>query len=151
MAIFLSIIIGFLFQIFIYRYVNISGVSINIMLILTLQISLVAGGNRGMFFGFFSGLLEDLFFPGLLGERALVRLIIAYFVGSLRGRFSPGNVLFQFIVNTSSYLIHFGGIFLIRTIFSLSTPPAVRLVPSALVVGLFAPVFYFIVSRTNAG
>ena len=151
MRLFLSIITGFFFQILVFRYINISGVTVNIMLILTVQIALISGRNRGMIFGFFSGILEDLLFPGLLGERVLARVLIAYLIGSFRGKLSPGNFFFQFIINAAAYLFHFGVIFLIRSVFSIPAPSAVRLIPSALAAGLFAPVFYFIMSRTDAG
>lgn len=150
MTLAISVISGFIIQLVIYRYFVVGGATLNILLILTVQMSLLLGRNKGMLFGFFSGILEDMLFPGLMGERSIARVIIAYFSGIFKGKLSSENFFFQFILNSLMYIIHFLIIYITRLSLSAQTPGSYRLLQSAFISGLFAPLIYKLIKGIYA-
>ena len=53
----------------------------NLLLILTFSFGFIHGRNAGMFYGFLSGLLLDLFYSGPFGFYTLIYVYIGYFNG----------------------------------------------------------------------
>lgn len=76
------LIIGcFLLQATVLKSLAIANITPNLLLILCVSMGLMRGKKSGMFTGFFSGLLVDLFFGSLLGFYALLYMYIGYMAG----------------------------------------------------------------------
>ncbi len=147
----LTLTAALLAQLFFYRYLSFRGVSVNILIILTIQVALVKGRGRGAVFGFFSALAEDLFLSGLIGERIISRVITGWYAGKLKGKVSPGNFLFQFLFVFAAYLFQALLIFLIRMAMGFPQISLRQAVPTAAAGGLIAPLVYIIIKHTDAG
>jgi len=147
----ITLIAGFGVQLLLYRYLSINGISLNILFLLTIEISFMKGPLKGEIYGFFSGLLEDIVMLGLIGERALVRTIIAFMSGSLKGKFSVENPFFQFFFVFAVYILNFYFILIIRMIFSFPAPAAKFVLINAILHGVFSYPVYKLVKAANAG
>ena len=75
------IIVCFLLQCTVFDVISIAGITPNLLLVLCVSIGLMRGRKSGMFTGFFSGLLIDLFFDPLFGFNALLYMYLGYFSG----------------------------------------------------------------------
>lgn len=149
MRLVLTFIAGFILQAFLYRNAPLS-INVDIMLILTLEVSLIRGSRKGELFGFFSGLIEDILFIGMLGEKALIRTLGGFIAGKFRGRFNEGNFVFQFIIASLIYAASVYAAVLLRVI--LGYPPAYpqSIVLSAFLNGVVAYFIYHILIKIDA-
>jgi rod shape-determining protein MreD len=150
MQILILLLSGFFFQILLAKFFAIGGISINIMLLLTIEIAVVEGANKGQVFGFFTGLLEDILTLGIIGIRSLIRTIIGFIVGNIKNQFDEGNVLFQIVLVFFIFLIHGFFIYFMRIIFSYPEIIIRNIFINALINGLLAPFIFFLVVRTSA-
>ncbi|MFH0916908.1 MAG: rod shape-determining protein MreD [bacterium] len=88
--------------------VSVLGVTADLFLILTVVVAVSRGSMEGAIFGFFAGLIADVAFFQPLGVRALIYVLVGYFVGMFVARFetvSPWGVLF--LAGSSSFLAQF--------------------------------------------
>lgn len=79
----LLLLIMFLLQTSVFSQLAYGRIVPNLMILLTGTYGLVRGEYSGIFLGFFSGLLIDIFFMDVLGFYALVYMLIGYFAGRL--------------------------------------------------------------------
>ena len=77
----LLILICFLLQCTVLHLFAIGSITPNLLLILCVSIGLMKGKTRGMWVGFFSGLLIDLFYSSLFGFYALIYMYLGYLSG----------------------------------------------------------------------
>ncbi len=146
----LILFIGFVVQLILSKYFSFEGISINIMLLLTIEISLVKGQYYGELFGFFSGLIEDIFVMGIIGTRALIRTMIGLFAGSLKGKFTAQNIFFQFFLTFIVFVVHSFFIYFIRLIFNYPPPMMKNIFVYAGINGILAPIVYYLVKKADA-
>lgn len=78
---FFTILACFLLQSTVINYIAIGSVTPNLPLILCISMGLMRGRKSGLWTGFFSGLLIDLFYGGVLGFYALIYMYVGYFSG----------------------------------------------------------------------
>jgi len=143
-------IFGIIIQIFLSRYFIFSGIGINVMLLLTIEVSLIKGPVNGMSFGFFSGIFEDIYSMGIIGAGSLIRTITAFFAGSVKGKFAVKNAIFQFILVFILSIIHGLFMYLIRIIFAYPEISVMSIIGSACVNGIIAPLVFLIVEKIIA-
>ena len=80
--------------------VKIGGISLDFPLIILVYVGLTRGAVFGAVFGFASGLLLDVYAPGLLGLDALLRTILGFLIGNFRKKlfletlYSKGGIIF---------------------------------------------------------
>lgn len=72
------VLVTFLLQSTVFKALAIASVSPNLLLILTVSFGLMCGKRIGMFTGFLSGLMIDLFYGNLFGFNALIYLWVGY-------------------------------------------------------------------------
>ncbi|MEA3506888.1 MAG: rod shape-determining protein MreD [Elusimicrobiota bacterium] len=149
MKLLLTFIAGFIVQTFLYRRTHFF-INIDIMLILTLEVSLIRGSRKGEFFGFFAGLAEDILFIGLLGEKALIRTLGGYLAGKFRGRFNEGDFIFQFIITSLIYAASIYAGILIRLIVGAPATYPHSIILSAALNGAAAYFVYHILRKIDA-
>lgn len=143
----LIILVGLVVQLFLSKYATFNGIGINILLILTIQMSLIRGSSTGMFFGLFTGLLEDFYVMGILGARAFIRTCAGFFLGTIKGKFSVGNIFFQLFIVFIIFLIHGLFIYLLRVVFSYTHMTIRQIFANAGINSLFAPIVFHIINR----
>lgn len=86
------ILICFLLQQSAFWALPLNGTVPNILLILTVVYGLISGSREGLWIGFFSGLLIDLFFGDIIGVNALIYMLIGYANGYFKGGFFPEDI-----------------------------------------------------------
>lgn len=79
--IFFLIFICFILQCTVLPAVSIASIKPNILIILAASFGLMGGKREGIFVGFVSGLLMDIFFPGIIGFNTLILTYIGYLNG----------------------------------------------------------------------
>lgn len=72
------ILVCFLLQTTVFRWLEIASVAPNILLILTISFGFMQGKKEGLMVGFFCGLLIDIFSGGVLGLYALIYMLLGY-------------------------------------------------------------------------
>lgn len=77
----LIILICFLLQTAVFRYLNFADIVPNILLIPTVSFGMMRGRKEGMTVGFISGLLLDLLYGPIIGPHALLYMYLGYING----------------------------------------------------------------------
>lgn len=80
-VLFLTIVACFLIQCTVLHKISIGSITPNLLLVLCVSMGLMRGRKSGMWTGFFSGLLIDLFAGSLFGFYALIYMYAGYFSG----------------------------------------------------------------------
>lgn len=78
------IIVCFLLQTSVFNHFKLASVVPNLMLVVTAAIGFMKGSTKGLFTGFFCGLILDYYFGSLLGVLALFYMVIGYLNGFFR-------------------------------------------------------------------
>ncbi|MDD7729073.1 MAG: rod shape-determining protein MreD, partial [Clostridia bacterium] len=77
-VLFFTIIVCFLLQCTVMDLISIGSITPNLMLVLCVSMGLMRGRKSGLWVGFFSGLLVDLFYGSLFGFYALVYMYTGF-------------------------------------------------------------------------
>lgn len=80
-TVFFIITICFLLQCTMFQALSIASISPNLLIVVTSAFGFMRGRKEGMWIGFFSGLLLDIFFGSVIGFYALVYACIGYVNG----------------------------------------------------------------------
>ena len=75
------ILVCFLLQTAVFRYLDLAGIVPNLLLIPTVSFGMMRGRKEGMLIGFISGLLIDLFYGSIVGPYALLYMYLGYING----------------------------------------------------------------------
>lgn len=78
---FFTIIVCFLMQCTVMHVISIGSITPNLLLILCVSMGLMRGRKSGLWIGFFSGLLIDLFYGSLFGFYALIYMYVGFLSG----------------------------------------------------------------------
>lgn len=100
------IIVCFVLQSTVFRSLAFGGIVPNLMIILTASFGFMGGEKEGLFIGFFSGLLCDIFFGNVLGFYALIMMYIGFLNGKFNRIFYPEDIklpLALIIISDISY------------------------------------------------
>ena len=111
----LIILISFLLQSTVFQTLSIGSISPNLMVIITSSFGFMRGKKEGLVVGFFSGLLEDIFFGRLLGMHALIYMYIGYANGYFNHIFYGNDIKLpislisasEFVYGLGTYVIMF--------------------------------------------
>lgn len=80
-VLFLTVLFCFLMQCTVLHVFSIGSITPNLLLILCVSMGLMRGRKCGLWTGFFSGLLIDLFYGSLFGFYALIYMYVGFFSG----------------------------------------------------------------------
>ena len=78
---FFTAVICFLLQTTLLQKIAIGSVSPNLLVVFVVSVGLMRGSKTAMFTGFFTGLLDDLCFGGIIGLNAFLYMAIGYLCG----------------------------------------------------------------------
>lgn len=86
------IIICFLFQTTVFKWLDFGGIVPNLLVILTASFGFMRGERTGLIIGFFCGFLADIFFGNVLGLNAMIYMYIGYTNGKFNRIFFPDDI-----------------------------------------------------------
>ena len=116
------IMICFLLQTTVFQALSFASISPNLLIVAVSSFGFMRGKKEGMFIGFFSGLLIDLFFGDVLGFDALLYMYVGYVNGFFNKIFYDDDIKLPMLVISASEflysLIVYVFLFLIRTRFN---------------------------------
>ena len=141
-TVFFIITICFLLQCTMFQALSIASISPNLLIVVTSAFGFMRGRKEGMWIGFFSGLLLDIFFGSVIGFYALVYACIGYVNGFFRRRFFPDDIKLPLI------LIYFF-LFFLRGRFQFSYYMLRIILPELVYTILVTIVLYFIILKIN--
>lgn len=88
-AVFFIIVVCFLLQSTLFQTLSFASISPNLLIVVVSSFGFMRGRKEGMWIGFFSGLLLDIFFGSVIGFYALIYMYIGYINGFFRKIFFP--------------------------------------------------------------
>lgn len=99
------VIICFLLQSTLFKTLSFASISPNLLIIVTSAFGFMRGKKEGMLIGFFSGLLIDIFYGGVIGFYAMIYMYVGYANGFFRKIFFPEDIKLPMILISASDLI----------------------------------------------
>ena len=100
------IVICFLCQSTIFHFLELSGIVPNLLLIVTMSFGLMRGRREGMLVGFFSGLLNDIFFGSVMGPYAFIYMTLGYINGFFHRIYYVEDVLLPMLMITLNDFVY---------------------------------------------
>lgn len=100
------IIIFFLLETTVFKYLEIASIKPNLLIILTASFGFMRGKNEGMFVGFVSGFLVDLCFSQYIGFYALLFSAIGYGNGFFKRLYYSEDVKLPLLLISASELLY---------------------------------------------
>lgn len=149
----IMIIVCFLVQTTLWNLFPLGNVKPNFLLILTVSMGLMRGRHTGMWVGFISGLIIDLFYSDFIGFNALIYMYIGYFNGRFYKVFFDSDIkipmvmvaVSDFIYNMAFYFIQF----LFRQRYELSAYMIHIILPEILYTVICTLIFYKLFYNIN--
>ena len=149
----LLIIVCFILQCTVFQALALAGIVPNLLLIVTSSLGFMRGEKEGMAVGFFSGLLMDIFFGGILGFYALEYMYIGYFNGFFRKQFFPDDIKLPLMLIGVSDVLYNLGVYVLRFFFRgnfhLGFFMLHIIIPELVYTLLVTLVLYFILLKVN--
>lgn len=102
----IAVILCFILQNTILKYLSFGLISPNLLLVLTASIGFIGGRNEGMFIGFFCGLFTDVFYGQLFGYYTLLYTLIGYANGFFHAVFYDMDIKQPMILIAVSDLVY---------------------------------------------
>lgn len=149
----ITIIICFLLQSTLFQTLSFASISPNLLIVVTAAFGFMRGKKEGLFVGFFSGLIMDIFFGSVLGFYALVFMIIGFSNGIFKKIFYPEDIklpilliaVSDFACNIVTYFIQF----MSRGRFEFAYYFIHIILPELVYTMILAVVIYFILLKVN--
>lgn len=102
----LIILICFLLQTSLFRYLDLADIVPNLLLIPTMSFGMMRGRKEGMLVGFFSGLLLDLFYGAMIGPYALLYMYLGYINGFFHRVYYMEDILLPMLMAGANDLVY---------------------------------------------
>ncbi len=103
---FVVLVVALLIQLTVSPEIGIGSVKPDILLVATICWALFEGPGQGVLFGFFAGLLEDIFSTAVLGVSAFAKIIVGYAAGELRQRVISKSVVWPMLIVFFGSILH---------------------------------------------
>lgn len=104
----ISILVFYLLQCTLFKSLALASVSPNLLLILTFTAGFMRGKKEGMYVGFFSGLVLDIFYGPVIGFNSLLYMYIGYINGYFNKLFYDEDVTLPIgLMSASDFVYNF--------------------------------------------
>lgn len=147
----LVIVINFVLQTTLFKYISIAGVLPNTALLIVVSFALIKGNNRGAVIGFFCGLLQDMFYGKVIGINMLIYMIIGYIVGYADEKIFRDSVIVPILFTSASTVFYYAlflfFIFFLRIEFNFAAALRSVIIPEAVYNSALVLVFFRILYR----
>ncbi len=152
-SVFAIITVCFLLQNTLFQTLSFASISPNLLIVVVSSFGFMRGRKEGMWIGFFSGLLLDIFFGSVIGFYALVYMYIGYINGFFRKRFFPEDIKLPLILISASdmaysLLVYFF-LFFLRGKFQFGYYAIHIIIPELVYTILVTIVLYFVILKIN--
>lgn len=152
-AVFLIVVVCFLLQSTLFQTLSFASIAPNLMVVVTSSFGFMRGRKEGMWIGFFSGLLLDIFFGSVIGFYALIYMYIGYINGFFRKIFFPEDIKLPLILIAGSdlgyNLLVYLFLFFLRGRFQFGYYMIHIMIPELVYTILVTLVFYFLILKIN--
>ncbi len=150
---FIMILVCFMLQTTIWNLLPLGNVKPNLLLVLTVSLGLMCGRSAGLWIGFISGLIVDLFYGNMFGFTALIYMYLGYMNGRFYNVFFDEDIkvpmmmvaVSDFIYNIIFYVIQF----LFRQRYDFGAYMIHIILPEILYTVLCTLIIYMIIYRIN--
>lgn len=153
LAVFLIITVCFLLQSTLFQSLAFASISPNLLIVVTSSFGFMRGRKEGMWIGFFSGLILDIFFGSVIGFYALIYAYIGYVNGFFRKRFFPDDIKLPLILIAASDLSYnilvYLFLFFLRGRFRIGYYFLNIMLPELVYTILVTIILYFIILKIN--
>lgn len=153
LAVFLIITVCFLLQSTLFQNLSFASISPNLLIVVTSSFGFMRGRKEGMWIGFFSGLILDIFFGSVIGFYALIYAYIGYVNGFFRKRFFPDDIKLPLILIAASDLSYnilvYLFLFFLRGRFRIGYYFLNIMLPELVYTILVTIVLYFVILKIN--
>lgn len=102
----LILISNFILQSTVLQHFRVFGVIPNTSLIIVVIFALLGGKYKGACTGLVAGLIQDVFFGGVIGINALIYFLIGYMVGLLDDKVFKENLILPFLTILGSTIVY---------------------------------------------
>ena len=147
------IIVCFLLQTTVFQALSFASISPNLLIVVVSAFGFMRGKKEGLFVGFFSGLLVDVFFGNILGFNALIYMYIGYVNGLFSSIFFPDDIKLPMLLISASDLICnlcvYFFLFLFRKRFSFGYYVLHLMIPELVYTLLVTILLYWIILKIN--
>lgn len=100
------ILICFLFQTSVFRFLDLAGIVPNLLLIPTVSFGMMRGRKEGMLVGFCSGILMDIFYGPIIGPYALLYMYLGYINGFFHRVYYMEDILLPMLMVGANDLVY---------------------------------------------
>ena len=102
----LIIVVCFLLECTVFQKIAFASITPNLLIVITSAFGFMRGKKEGMFVGFLSGLVVDIFFSEMIGFYALVFMLIGYVNGFFKRIFYAEDIKLPLILIAASDFIY---------------------------------------------
>lgn len=152
-VLFLLISVCFVLQTTMFHTLSFANIGPNLIIIVVTAFGLMRGKKEGMYIGFFSGLLIDIFCGFYLGFYALLYMYIGYVSGLFQRRFFPEDIKQPMLLiagtDFCSNLIIYIVMFLTRSRYDFGYYLFHVIIPELVYTMVITIFFYFLLLKIN--
>ncbi len=152
-AVFFIIVVCFLLQSTLFQTLSFASISPNLLIVVVSSFGFMRGRKEGMWIGFFSGLLLDIFFGSVIGFYALIYMYIGYINGFFRKIFFPDDIKLPLILISASdlgyNLLVYLFLFFLRGRFGFGYYLIHIMIPELVYTILVTIILYFVILKIN--
>ena len=152
-TVFLIIAVCYLLQSTVFQALSFASISPNLMIVVVSAFGFMRGKKEGLWIGFFTGLLLDIFTGSILGFYALLYMYVGYFNGLFRKMFYPEDIKLPMLLiavsDFSCSLIIYFLLFLFRGKFDILYYLLNIMIPELVYTMVVTIFLYFIILKIN--
>ena len=152
-TVFLIIAVCYLLQSTVFQALSFASISPNLMIVVVSAFGFMRGKKEGLWIGFFTGLLLDIFTGSILGFYALLCMYVGYFNGFFRKMFYPEDIKLPMLLiavsDFSCSLIIYFLLFLFRGKFDILYYLLNIMIPELVYTMVVTIFLYFIILKIN--
>ena len=152
-TVFLIIAVCYLLQSTVFQALSFASISPNLMIVVVSAFGFMRGKKEGLWIGFFTGLLLDIFTGSILGFYALIYMYVGYFNGVFRKMFYPEDIKLPMLLiavsDFSCSLIIYFLLFLFRGKFDILYYLLNIMIPELVYTMVVTIFLYFIILKIN--
>lgn len=152
-TVFVIITICFLLQTTLFKALTFASISPNLLIVAVSSFGFMRGRKEGLFIGFFTGLLLDIFAGSILGMNALLYMYIGYINGMFRKLFYPEDIKLPMLLIAGSdlccNLIIYFFLFLFRNRYDFNYYFLHLMIPELVYTMVVTIFLYFIILKVN--
>lgn len=152
-TVFIIVVVCFLLQSTLFQALSFASITPNLLIVVVSSFGFMRGRKEGMWIGFFSGLLLDIFFGSVIGFYALIYMYIGYINGFFRKIFFPEDIKLPLILISASdfgySMLVYLFLFFMRGKFRFGYYLIHIIIPELVYTILVTLVLYFVILKIN--